>query len=87
MSKEKIMQEVQELKEKLGNLMNPVVFAHNDLLLGNVIFTEETNSVTFIDYEYADFNYQAYDIGNHFAEFVGKKNVFKPFHFHSHFLN
>lgn len=27
--------------------------------------------VRFIDYEYADFNYQAFDIGNHFNEFAG----------------
>lgn len=71
--KETILKELQELREKLGNLMNPVVFAHNDLLLANVIYTEETNSVTFIDYEYADFNYQAFDIANHFIEFVGKQ--------------
>ncbi len=28
--------------------------------------------VKFIDYEYADYNYQAFDIGNHFNEFAGK---------------
>lgn len=81
MSKEIIMQELKELKEKLEKLMNPVVFAHNDLLLGNVIYTEETNSVTLIDYEYAGFNYQAFDIGNHFAEFIGKYNfIFDVFY-------
>lgn len=31
-------------------------------------------TVKFIDYEYADFNYQAYDIGNHFNEFAGTTN-------------
>lgn len=30
-----------------------------------------SGAVKFIDYEYADFNYQAYDIGNHFNEFAG----------------
>lgn len=39
--------------------------------MGNVIFTEQSNKVTFIDYEYADYNYQAFDIGNHFTEFAG----------------
>lgn len=43
-------------------------------------WTPETLSITlfflsgfvrFIDFEYADFNYQAYDIGNHFNEFAG----------------
>lgn len=47
------------------------MFAHNDLLLGNVIYTAEQERVTFIDYEYADYNYAAFDIGNHFTEFPG----------------
>lgn len=50
---------------------SPVLFCHNDLLLGNVIYTEELEKVTFIDYEYAEPNYQAFDIGNHFSEFPG----------------
>ncbi|KAJ8984878.1 hypothetical protein NQ317_002718 [Molorchus minor] len=69
--KSKIAEEIMDLKRHLENLDSPIVFAHNDLLLGNVIFTETDNSVTFIDYEYAISNYQAYDIANHFAEFVG----------------
>lgn len=51
------------------------MFCHNDLLLGNVIYTKEKNFVTFIDYEYAAFNYQAFDIANHFLEFAGLENV------------
>lgn len=70
--KSKIEDELKELQGVLVKLNSPVVFAHNDLLLGNVIYTEKTNSVTFIDYEYASFNYQAFDIANHFAEFVGE---------------
>ena len=31
-------------------------------------------SVKFIDYEYAGYNYQAFDIGNHFNEFAGKND-------------
>lgn len=27
--------------------------------------------VRFIDYEYSSYNYQAFDIGNHFNEFAG----------------
>lgn len=67
-----IQKNVNLLKERLSILESPIVFAHNDLLLGNVIHTKESNSVTFIDFEYAAPNYQAYDIGNHFAEFVGE---------------
>lgn len=35
------------------------------------LFCSNVGIVKFIDYEYADFNYQAYDIGNHFNEFAG----------------
>lgn len=52
-------------------MKSPSVFCHNDLLLGNVIYTEALNKVTFIDYEYAEYNYQGFDIGNHFTEFAG----------------
>lgn len=70
--KSEIQKEVDLLKASLSGTDNPIVFAHNDLLLGNVIYTKESDSVTFIDFEYAAPNYQAYDIGNHFAEFVGE---------------
>lgn len=71
MPKAQIREELQQLESSLKNCDNPIVFAHNDLLLGNVIYTQSEDSVTFIDFEYAAFNYQPYDIGNHFAEFVG----------------
>lgn len=38
-----------------------------------LVFAE---SVKFIDYEYAGYNYQAYDIGNHFNEFAGTCHFF-----------
>lgn len=58
-------------KEHLSTTQSPIVFSHNDLLLGNIIYDENSEKVTFIDYEYADCNYQAFDIGNHFSEFAG----------------
>ncbi|XP_014253652.1 ethanolamine kinase 1 isoform X3 [Cimex lectularius] len=57
------------LKSILSKENSPIVFCHNDLLLANII--HQGNKITFIDYEYASCNYQAYDIGNHFAEFSG----------------
>lgn len=67
-----IANEIAELKQILDVPENSIVFAHNDLLLGNIIYDEGTSLVTFIDFEYAADNYQAFDIGNHFAEFIGK---------------
>lgn len=31
--------------------------------------------VQFIDYEYTGYNYQAFDIGNHFNEFAGEQGL------------
>ena len=51
------------------------VFAHCDLLLGNVIIAPSTDAtsakVQFIDYEYATPAPAAFDIANHFAEWAG----------------
>lgn len=52
-----------------------MVFSHNDILFGNIIYNQVENSIKFIDYEYCDINYQAYDIANHFNEFAGLENV------------
>lgn len=60
----------------VNKIQSPIVFAHNDLLLGNILYDPTSDQkVTFIDYEYADYNFQAYDIGNHFAEFAGMSNL------------
>lgn len=71
---EQLKKEFAELKTILMNISSPIVFSHNDLLLGNILFDRENHKVFFIDYEYAAFNFQAYDIGNHFTEFAGMTN-------------
>uniref|UniRef100_A0A5F9D697 ethanolamine kinase n=1 Tax=Oryctolagus cuniculus TaxID=9986 RepID=A0A5F9D697_RABIT len=63
------------LKEHLSQLDSPVVFCHNDLLCKNIIYDSAKGHVRFIDYEYAGYNYQAFDIGNHFNEFAGVNEV------------
>ncbi|XP_071561029.1 ethanolamine kinase 1-like isoform X1 [Temnothorax nylanderi] len=63
--------EYQILKSTLSKVNSPVVFAHNDLLLGNILYNPKRESVVFIDYEYTAFNHQAFDIVNHFTEFAG----------------
>lgn len=72
---QKLRDDFADLLARLEKLQSPVVFAHNDLLLTNIIYTESLNRVTFIDYEYAAYNFQAFDIGNHFAEFAGVDEV------------
>ncbi len=35
-----------------------------------------SDAISFIDFEYADFNWQAYDIADHFCEFAGDKDLY-----------
>ena len=55
-SKEKLTKEVQMLQDKLSGVPSPIVFTHNDLLLANIVI--DGDKVSFIDYEYGDYNYQ-----------------------------
>ncbi|XP_036343488.1 ethanolamine kinase-like [Rhagoletis pomonella] len=71
----RLRDEFNALYRHLERLNSPVVFAHNDLLLGNIVYLESEQCVNFIDYEYADYNFQAFDIGNHFCEFAGVDEV------------
>lgn len=76
---------VLEFSQRPGLGKNGLVFAHCDLLSGNVIIEPESVpakatangngcspvSVNFIDYEYATPSPAAFDIANHFAEWGG----------------
>ncbi|KAJ1138058.1 hypothetical protein NDU88_004449 [Pleurodeles waltl] len=64
-------QELTWMESYLPTLGSPIVLCHNDLLCKNVIYNETKGYVRFIDYEYAGYNYQAFDIANHFNEFAG----------------
>lgn len=71
--------ELSEMSAKLGETPGlngkNYVFAHHDLLCGNVIVDEtvagDEKPVSFIDYEYATPGPQAFDIANHLAEWAG----------------
>ncbi|XP_044048565.1 ethanolamine kinase 1 [Siniperca chuatsi] len=67
--------EMDSLKRHLSQIDSPTVLCHNDLLTKNIIYNNKEGMVKFIDYEYADYNYQAFDIGNHFNEFAGVNDV------------
>ncbi|XP_029290259.1 ethanolamine kinase 2 [Cottoperca gobio] len=67
--------EMKTLKRHLSRIDSPTVLCHNDLLTKNIIYNHTEGVVKFIDYEYADYNYQAFDIGNHFNEFAGVNDV------------
>lgn len=62
------------LKEMLLNLQSPVVFCHNDLHEGNMLYINDGNGsktdIKLIDFDYSSYNYRGYDIANHFNEFI-----------------
>ncbi|XP_031250822.1 probable ethanolamine kinase [Pistacia vera] len=90
---EEVQKEVVELKELTGLLNSAVVFAHNDLLSGNIMVNDEKEELYLIDFEYGSYNYRGYDIGNHFSEYAGYDcdyslypNTDEQYHFFRHYL-
>ncbi|CAO3600906.1 unnamed protein product [Absidia cylindrospora] len=66
-----IKTEMDQLIEQLEKLESPIVFSHNDLLYGNIIFSDTKEEAYFIDYEYGCYAFRGFDIGNHFNEHCG----------------
>ncbi|KAA3468338.1 putative ethanolamine kinase [Gossypium australe] len=71
----------------------PVVFAHNDLLSGNLMLNDEQDKLYIIDFEYGSYNYRGFDIGNHFNEYAGYECDYslypskeEQYHFLRHYL-
>lgn len=50
---------------------SPVVFAHNDVLAGNIMLNRTNGDITLIDFEYGGPNYRGFDIANHWNEWAG----------------
>jgi ethanolamine kinase len=66
-----IQDEIKELKDLADLLHAPVVYAHNDLLSGNLMLNDLEDKLYFIDFEYGSYSYRGYDIANHFNEYAG----------------
>ncbi|CAG8468281.1 2900_t:CDS:2 [Ambispora leptoticha] len=66
-----LIKDINHLEKKILELNAPVMFCHNDLLNLNIIYNEDENKVSFIDYEYACYGYRGLDIGLHFLNFAG----------------
>merc|ERR1719206_1046299 len=75
MTKDQLKMEVNQLRSMLENCSSPVVFCHNDALLANCVVQKKAEKVIFIDMEYGGPSYAAFDIANHFVEYVGCDGV------------
>ncbi|XP_064634360.1 choline/ethanolamine kinase-like [Lineus longissimus] len=69
--------ELDWMKSTLDCLRSPVVFCHNDLQEGNILYSEESDatdsedySLMPIDFEYCSYNFRGFDIANHFLEWT-----------------
>ncbi|XP_018330011.1 choline/ethanolamine kinase isoform X2 [Agrilus planipennis] len=65
------------LKQRIEAENSPVVFCHNDMQEGNILVAENGEcdqngnpNIVIIDFEYCSYNYRAFDIANHFAEWL-----------------
>eukprot|EP00741_Cyanophora_paradoxa_P020817 tig00021312_g20096.t1 len=70
-----VAREVEELRGALAAVPSPLVFAHCDLLSGNILLHDGTKHMYIIDYEYGKGAPRGFDIGNHFQEYAG----FEPY--------
>lgn len=68
---EEVHDAVSQLKDLTDLLNAPVVFAHNDLLSGNLMLNDDEEKLYLIDFEYGSYSYRGYDIANHFNEYAG----------------
>eukprot|EP01133_Synstelium_polycarpum_P016365 gene16365-19471_t len=66
---DEMIREAASLEATLAKLQSPIVFCHNDLLSRNIIATDDKTA--FIDFEYANYNFRGFEIGNHFNEYAG----------------
>eukprot|EP01102_Stenamoeba_stenopodia_P000226 TRINITY_DN10194_c0_g1_i1.p1 TRINITY_DN10194_c0_g1~~TRINITY_DN10194_c0_g1_i1.p1 ORF type:complete len:618 (+),score=161.12 TRINITY_DN10194_c0_g1_i1:61-1854(+) len=70
MNLEALDEEVEKLQILLESLNSPIVFCHNDLQEGNIMWDQADENIRFIDFEYGNYNYRGFDIANHFCEWM-----------------
>lgn len=91
---DKVREEAMSLKVFTDRLNAPIVFAHNDLLSGNLMLSEKEEKLYLIDFEYGSYNFRGYDIANHFNEYAGFECDYtlypdkdSQYHFFRHYLS
>jgi len=68
--------EATEVRAACERTASPVVFCHNDLTPGNILYDRAKlvageGGIHLIDFEYASYSFRGFDIANHFSEYVG----------------
>lgn len=62
--------EVQWLLDMCERVESPITFCHNDAQEGNIMMEDTPTGprLTLIDFEYSNYNWRGYDLGNHICE-------------------
>ena len=68
---EQLRDHVEQFYSKMG-VEPDIVFCHNDLWIGNILHDDSKDEVHFIDFEYGNYNYAAFDIASHFVKYCGR---------------
>ncbi|RXG73062.1 Choline/ethanolamine kinase [Armadillidium vulgare] len=67
-------EEMNFMKRIVTKIQSPVVFAHNDMQEGNILFNNNalrfSDKISLIDFEYCSYNHRGFDVANHFCEWV-----------------
>ncbi|KAF6026692.1 CHKB [Bugula neritina] len=73
--------ELQWLIKVFSNSGSSVRFCHNDVQEGNILRGSEAGELLLIDFEYAAYNYRAFDVANHFLEWCYCYDISEPPYF------
>ncbi|KAL1231070.1 hypothetical protein TSPI_03725 [Trichinella spiralis] len=81
LNEERLLQEINLIRDFTDNCKSPVVFCHNDIQEGNILLPNECSShkgIMFIDFEYSSYNYRGFDLANHFCEWIFDCTITEP---------
>lgn len=70
-SLEELKRETEEMNRLLKTFKSALVYCHNDLQYGNIIYDNLTGECTIIDHEFGGMNYICCEFGNIFGEMAG----------------
>jgi ethanolamine kinase len=70
-SVDNIKKEAEDMRRVLSTFTSPLVYCHNDLQYGNLIYNQRTGVTTIIDHEYGGLNHVSCELGDLFGEFAG----------------
>ncbi|KRY20293.1 Choline/ethanolamine kinase, partial [Trichinella patagoniensis] len=81
LNEERLLQEINLIRDFTDSCKSPVVFCHNDIQEGNILLPNECSShkdIMFIDFEYSSYNYRGFDLANHFCEWIFDCTITEP---------